>query len=109
MEVTMVLENYVILQTGIPSRVHFFDHVIVARTVTDPGTGAPATRRVLVFEVDKLDGRDVAAKYSIMAEKHAGQFAPYLADKSYRGYDFVITKNGEGFLTSWSVKVIPRL
>lgn len=104
----MVLENYVILETGVPARVHFTDHVIMTRTITDPVTGGPATRKVLVLEVDRLNGKEVAAKYSTMAEKHAGQFQPYLADKSYRDYDFVITKTGEGFRTSWSVQVIPR-
>jgi hypothetical protein len=42
-----------------------------------------------------------------MVEKHAGQFLPYLGDKSYRDYEFVVTKTGEGFRTSWSVQVIP--
>ena len=104
----MVLENYVILETGIPARLHFTDHAIQRRTTTDPLTGEPTTRNVLVFEVDRVGVREVFAKYSIMAEKHAGQFAPYLPDKSYREYDFVITKTGEGFRTSWSLQVIPR-
>lgn len=104
----MVLENYVILEEGIPARLHFTDHVIQKRTITDPLTGEPATRNVLVFEVDRLNGREVFAKYSIMAEKHAGQFKPYLDKKAYRGYDFGITRTGEGFRTSWSVQVIPK-
>lgn len=104
----MVLENYVLLETGVPARVHFIDHVIQRRTVTDPITGGPATRNVLVFDVDLLNGREVAAKYSIMAEKHAGQFSAYLADKSYRDFDFLITRTGEGFRTSWSLQVLPR-
>lgn len=104
----MVLENYVILETGVPARVHFTDHAIQRRTTTDPLTGEPTTRNVLVFEVDELNGRAVFAKYSIMAEKHAGQFKPYLEDKSYPNYDFVITKIGEGFRTSWSLQVLPR-
>ncbi len=103
----MVLQNYVMLDTGVPARLHFSDHVIERRTITDPLTGQPASRNVLVLEVDKLNGREVAAKYSIMAEKHASQFAPYLTDKSYRVYEFVITRNGEGFRTTWSVQVIP--
>ncbi len=103
----MVLENYVILRTGVPARLHFYDHAIQKRTITDPVTGGPATRQVLVLEVDRLNGKEVAAKYSTMAEKHAGQFLPYLGDKSYRDYDFLITKTGEGFRTSWAVQVIP--
>ena len=104
----MVLENYILLETGIPARLHFTDHAIQKRTVTDPLTGAPTTRNVLVLDVDRVNDRDVTAKYSIMAEKHAGQFKPYLEDKSYRDYDFVITRSGEGFRTAWSVQVIPR-
>lgn len=103
----MVLENYVILETGKPARLHFTDHAIQKRTVTDPITGGPTIRSVLVFEVDRLNGRAATAKYSIMAEKHASQFKPYLEEKSYRDYEFVITKTGEGFRTSWSVQVIP--
>lgn len=104
----MVLENYVILETGVPARLHFTDHVIQRRTITDPITGGPATRNVLIFEVDEFNGKPVAAKYSIMAEKHAGQFEPYLADKSYRAYDFQITAVGEGFRRTWSLQVLPR-
>jgi hypothetical protein len=103
----MVLENYIILQEGIPARLHFADHSIQKRTITDPVTGLPATRNVLVFEVDRLNYKEVAAKYSTMAEKHAGQFGPYLDGKAYRDYDFVITQTGEGFRRSWSVQVIP--
>jgi hypothetical protein len=103
----MVLENYVILQDGVPARVHFSDHTIMRKTITDPGTGLPSLRNTLVFEVDRLNGREAAAKLSIMAEKFAGQFEPYLKEKSYRDYDFVITQTGEGFRRSWSVQVIP--
>jgi len=104
----MVLENYVILTTGVPGRLHFTDHVIMSRTITDPITAGPTKRNVLIFEVDQFNGKTVAAKYSIMAEKHAGQFEPYLADKSYRDFDFIITPVGEGFRRYWSVQKLDR-
>jgi hypothetical protein len=104
----MVLENYVILETGVPARVHFTDHIIEKRTITDPSTGLPATRNVLIFEVDRLNFKEVSAKYSTMSEKHALQFQPFLSERVYRDYDFVITKIGEGFRTSWSVQTIPH-
>jgi len=103
----MVLQNYVILETGVPARVHFASHVIERRTITDPRTLQPATRNVLVFDVDRLNGKEVMAKYSVMAEKHAAQFEAYLAGELYRGYDFIITKRGEGFRTVWTVEAIP--
>lgn len=103
----MVLENYIILEPGTPARLHFTDHAIVAKPITDPLTGQPATRNALVFEVDRLGARSVNAKYSTMSEKHAAQFEPYLSDKSYRDYDFLITMTGEGFRRSWTVQAIP--
>jgi len=103
-----VLENYVILETGIPTRLHFTDHRIQRRTITDPITGEAGSRNVLVLEVDRMDGRPVIAKYSTMSEKHAAQFEPYLEEKRYRDYEFTITRTGEGFLTQYSVSVVPK-
>lgn len=103
----MVLQNYVILTPGIPAKLHFDNHRIERRTITDSGTGQPATRQVLVFDVDRLNDTPVVAQYSTMAEKHAAQFSPYLTDKSYRNFNFTITVNGEGFRRSWSVQVTP--
>lgn len=104
----MVLQNYVILEDGIPAKLHFWDHTIERRTITDPTTGGPIIRNVLVLEVDTLNDRPCAARLSTMAEKLADKFSAYLPDKGYRGYDFVITQSGEGFRRTWSVKVIPR-
>lgn len=103
-----VLENYVILETGIPTRLHFTDHRIQRRTITDSITGEPGSRNVLVLDVDRMDGRPVTAKYSTMSEKHATQFEPYLKEKRYRDYEFTITRTGEGFLTQYSVSVVPK-
>ena len=104
----MVLENYVILETGVPARMHFTNHLIRVKDITDRITGEPTKRKVLVFDVDRLNGREVIAMYSIVSEKHALSFKPYLEDKSYRDYDFTITKTGEGDLTRYSVQTIPR-
>jgi len=104
----MVLENIVKLEDGIPAKLHFWDHRIERRTITDAATGAPTIRQVLVLEVDTLNDRAVAARLSTMASKLADKFSAYLPDKSYRNYDFVITQRGEDFRRSWSVKAIPR-
>ena len=103
----MVLQNHVILQNGVPARMHFTDHHIERRTITDPNTGQPSIRNVLVFDVDRLNGASVGAIFSTMAEKLALQFEPYLSDKSYTKYEVIITQNGEGFLRKWSVQFIP--
>ncbi|MBI2869395.1 MAG: hypothetical protein HYX96_06185 [Chloroflexi bacterium] len=104
----MVLQNYVMMSAGVPALMHFSDHVIEKRTITDPLTGRPGVRNVLVFNVDRLNGQEVDAKFSTMAESLASKFQPYLDDKSYRGFDFRVSFSGEGFQRRYSVVVSPR-
>ncbi len=103
----MVLQNTVILQDGVPARLHFTDHHIETRTITDATTRQGVNRNTLVLNVDRLDGRAVEAVLTTMAEKLALQFQPYLGDKSYRSYEVIITQHGEGFQRKWSVQFIP--
>lgn len=103
----MVLENYVKLQNNIPARMHFSNHVIASRTITDPVTGQTGIRKVLEFQVDRLDGKPVMSTWSTMAEKLAQQFEPYLKDKSYTRYEIIITQSGEGFMRRWSTQFVP--
>ena len=103
----MVLQNYVELQEGVPARLHFRDHMIIAKTITDPITGGPGVRNALVFDVDRLNGVEIMSKFSTMAEKLANQFEPFLKDKSYTKYDFIITYQGSGFRRSFTVQPIP--
>ncbi len=96
------------LEPGIPERMHFSGHAIEKRDITDPTTLRTATRNVAVFDVDWLNGESISAKFSVMAEKLYAQLEPYIRDNSYRDYQFVITKTGTGFTTSFSVQVIPK-
>jgi len=103
----MVLQNHVILVNDVPARLHFTDHHIESRTITEPVTLQAAIRNTLVFNVDRLNGAPVQAVFSTMAEKLAGQFQPYLGDKSYRSYEVVITQRGDGYQRRWTVQFIP--
>ncbi len=103
----MVLQNTIILQDGVPARLHFTDHHIERRTITDPVTLQGAARNTLVMNVDRLDGRAVEAILTTMAEGLAGQLEPYLKDKGYRTYEVIITQRGESFRRRWTVQFIP--
>ena len=105
----MVLQNYVVLQQGLPAELHFTDHIIVQRTITDALTGKPGVRNILEFDVDRLNGRQVFAKFSTMSEKLASKLGPYLAEKSYTRYYFTITQTGTLWLTTYTVLVTPRV
>ena len=104
----MVLQNNVILVNGQPARMHFSADRLEKRTITDPQTGHPTIRNILVLDVDELGGQKVQSTFSTMAEKLASLIGPYLAGKKYLAYDFVITQSGEGYLRGWSVQVLPR-
>ena len=105
----MVLQNYVILSPNTPTRMHFTHHEIFGKTITDPSTRQPKTVNSLQFTVDELNGQRVNAYYSTISDKHARDFAPYLAGDRYVRYDFVVTQVGEGFRREYQVQVLARV
>lgn len=104
----MVLQNYVILQPGVPARLHFLSHQVVVKTIADPVTGRDKRVQSLQFEVDELNGKAVVSAYSTISQKHAQDFAVFLSGERYRDYDFLITMTGEGFRREYQVQPIPR-
>ncbi len=103
-----LLMNYITLVAGVPTRMHFTDDYYVDREIADKETGKPKRIRSLVFWVDELGGEDVARTFSILSQKLAAHFEPFLKDKEYTKYDFIITQMGDGFLKDWNVQVIKR-
>jgi len=105
---TNLLANYVRLAPGVPTRMHFTDDYLIKREIADKETGKPKTIESLVFYVDELNGEPTSRTFSILSEKLAAHMTPTLPDKRYRGYDFIITQIGEGFLKDWNVQPILR-
>ena len=111
----MPLQNYVIFKNGVPERLHFVDHVYEQITITDRTTGKAAPRNRLTLTVDEINGSKVdahglpiIAKLSALAEGLTAKLEPYLPNKDYLKFDFVITLTGEGYLSKYTVQVIPR-
>jgi len=102
-----MLRNYVILEEGKPTKMHFIDHALQEREITDPLTGQPKTVKALVFTVDRLGGASVVAYYSTLSDKHFRDFEPFLEGKRYRNFWFTITMVGKGFARSYTVKREP--
>ena len=102
-----MLMNYIALEEGVPVRLHFTDHYIIEREIWDKDAGRMKTLRSLTFFCDKVDGTPAAKTFSILADKLAGLLQPYLPDNEYRTKEFIITKQGEGFVKRFSVQVIP--
>lgn len=103
----MPLGNIVMLEAGTPERMHFTDHIVADRDITDPLTGRPGVRKVLEFTVDRLNGVAANAKFSTMSESLYGMFEPFLVGKLYRGYEFIVTKRGSGYQTKYSLDKLP--
>jgi len=104
----MVLQSYVELKPGVPSRMHFVEHWVETISPTDPLLGRALPKRRLRFAVDELNGQAVTTYYSTMSQKHAADFEPYLPDKKYRSYDFIVTLSGSGWQTEYQVQPVPR-
>lgn len=102
----MVLENYIVLEPDKPVRFHFYDHAIVEKRITDPDTGASKVVRSLEMQADRVGGREITAKLSILSEKLARMLQPYFEGKAYKQYDFVITKVGHGYISDFKVEVV---
>jgi hypothetical protein len=102
-----VIENFVVLKPGIPVTLHFSDHRVVSRQITDPVRLVAATRETLLFYVDEVGGTKVDKVYSILSQKHAAEFAGYLPGKKYVGYRFTVIKDAPGFVPPRIVKVEP--
>jgi len=105
---TNLLANYVRLDPGVPTRMHFTDHYFIDRVIADRESGKQKTVKSLVFWVDELEGGDAARTFSILSEKLAAHLEPFLPDKDYTHYDFIITQIGEGFMKDWNVQPVRR-
>lgn len=103
-----LLMNYVALAPGVPTRMHFTDDYYIDREIPDRESGKPKRIHSLVFWVDELEGEDVARTFSILSQKLAAHFDPFLKGKEYTNYDFIVTQMGDGFLKDWNVQVIRR-
>lgn len=93
----MALENWVKLPIGVEVRLHFREYRVTARPITDPTFGVARSVQTLLLLVDREDGVPVDKVLSIVSEKLANEFKPYLGDGSYRDYEWFLVKDGPGF------------
>jgi len=91
------LENWVKLPVGKVVCMHFADYRVTSRQITDPMFNVPRTVWSLVFLVDRVNGEPVDKTFSVVSEKLAQEFQPYLEDGSYKSYTWCLTKDAAGF------------
>jgi len=96
--VKVALENWVKLPVGKVVCLHFREYRVTDRQITDPFFETPRTVRSLVFLVDREDGAPVDKNFSVVSEKLADEFQPYLEDGSFRFYEWCLVKDAAGFV-----------
>ena len=104
-----MLMNYLEIPRDTPTRIHATDHYYVDRMIWDKDLKREKPVRSLVLWVSEVNGEPEYRTLSVISRKLYDQLAPYLPDSSFRDFDFVITKTGDGYLTDWTVQAIPRL
>lgn len=103
-----LLMNYIALVTGVPTLMHFTDDYEVTRTIIEKESGKPKKLTTFVFYVDELNGEPCAKTFSILSQKLLNQFQPYLKDKEYTKYDFILCESGAGFYKDWEFRAIKK-
>ncbi|MCI0437596.1 MAG: hypothetical protein L0177_00505, partial [Chloroflexi bacterium] len=88
----MVLRNFVVLETDQPAVMHFARGEVVERDITDPLTRQPKRVRVLEFLVDRLNGVQTEAVFSVTSEKLAQALFPFVESGQLSATNFIITK-----------------
>ncbi|MEM1518181.1 MAG: hypothetical protein QW789_03555 [Nitrososphaerota archaeon] len=88
----VIPQNWVIIKPGERKTLHFYDHAVIEREIIDPVIGKPKRVQSLTFFVDQEDGVKVDKMFSVVSMKLAQQLAPYIPEKKYIKYIFVIEK-----------------
>jgi len=102
------ISNFVSLAPGVPVELHFKDHGIMMRMITDPIRKVAVQRETLMMYVDRENGVGVDKVYSVLSQKHASELAGYLPGKNYVNYLFTVQKDAPGTVPPRIVKVAPR-
>lgn len=101
-----MLVNFVALEDGVPTRMHFTDSYFVRRRIRDRDSGGFKEVESLVFQVDRVDGLPAFKTFSVLSSKLANSLQPFLNDFRFLEYDFIITMEGEGMTREFRVQPI---
>lgn len=101
------VSNWIILEPGVPKRLHFFAHGRVQRQIRDAITGVEKMVDSLYFNVDFEDGKPVSKSYSVVSQRLAAELAPYLPGKRYEHFAFTIVKGAPGMVAPRVLSVEP--
>lgn len=102
-----MFQNYLALEVDKPTRIHIDDYHYIQRIIHDPVLGKDKPVWSHMFWLDRVDGEPAARTFSVLSEGLWQQLEPYVKRGTFREYEFVITKRGEGHQTKYEVEVFP--
>lgn len=94
----MTLENWVKLPIGKVVCMRFREYRVIPRQIEDPMFKIPRMVTSLVFLVSHVDGVPVDKTFSVVSERLAQEFEPYLEDGTYKNYVWCLVKDAAGFV-----------
>ena len=71
-----MLMNFLALEEGVPTRMHFSDLYRVQREIIDRELGVTKMVDSRVFFVDRLEGRPAGRTFSVLSQKLMAQLEP---------------------------------
>ncbi len=93
----MVIDNWVKLEPGKTVCMRFKEYRVTSRAIIDPYFGTPRTVESLLFLVSHVNGKAVDKTFSVLSEKLAQEFEPYLEDGTFKVYEWCLVKDAAGF------------
>ncbi len=101
-----MLMNFIALQEGVPTRMHFSDLYQMQRMIQDRELGVEKEVDSRVFFVDRLEGRPSGRTFSILSQKLWAQLRPFIPNRRFMEYEFIIPKEGSGYSPEYRVQPI---
>lgn len=105
----MVERNWVVIETGVPKRLHIIEHLVTPRKIRDPHFDVEKEVEGLVLLVDRVDGEPVLRTWSVLSTRLWELLEPYFEGQRYKSYEFIVTKLGRGFLSEYKLEVLPHV
>ena len=103
----MVERNWLVLKEGVPVRVHIIDWNVAERTIRDPQFKVEKPVEGLVLLVDRVDGLPDLRTWSVLHQGLRSELEVYLQSGRYRNYEFVVTKLGARYRSTYKLEQIP--
>ena len=101
--------NWIALQPQLPLRLHFTAWAIERIVIQDRTFNRPREVEALMMLADRVNGVDDGRPLPITSTRLRGMIEPFLRADTYKSYEFVIAKIGDGLRAQFTLQAIPYI